>query len=141
MNGPEKLLKVVKNPVTDHLPPNTIKIGECPFSFVLVWVWAERAAAMSGDAATVRLSQYVRALPETHHVAIFVGAMARGRDDFADGVADEKISISNYPLSASVACGKVGVQCASIFPSLPRSPFDSTFSIPFMVSLVVRRPP
>jgi rRNA small subunit pseudouridine methyltransferase Nep1 len=33
--------------------------------------------------------------------------MARGSDDFADGVVDEKISISNYPLSASVACGKV----------------------------------
>lgn len=33
--------------------------------------------------------------------------MARGKDDFADGYVDEKISISNYPLSASVACGKV----------------------------------
>lgn len=33
--------------------------------------------------------------------------MARGRDDFADHVVDEKISISDYPLSASVACGKV----------------------------------
>ena len=33
--------------------------------------------------------------------------MARGRDDFADHVVDEKISISEYPLSASVACGKV----------------------------------
>lgn len=32
--------------------------------------------------------------------------MARGSDDFADGVVDEKLSISNYPLSASVACGK-----------------------------------
>jgi hypothetical protein len=40
-------------------------------------------------------------------VAVFVGAMARGRDDFADTVVDEKISISDYSLSASVACGKV----------------------------------
>jgi hypothetical protein len=46
-------------------------------------------------------------LPETHHIAVFVGAMARGRDDFADHIVDEKISISDYPLSASVACGKV----------------------------------
>jgi hypothetical protein len=38
-----------------------------------------------------------------------VGAMARGRDDFADHVVDEKISISDFPLSASVACGKVSV--------------------------------
>jgi rRNA small subunit pseudouridine methyltransferase Nep1 len=35
--------------------------------------------------------------------------MARGKDDFADHVIDEKISISDYPLSASVACGKVRI--------------------------------
>ena len=63
--------------------------------------------ALSGDAPTVRLSKYLTTLPETHSIAIFVGAMARGRDDFADHVVDEKISISDYPLSASVACGKV----------------------------------
>lgn len=63
--------------------------------------------ALSGDAQTVRLSKYLPSLPETHSIAVFVGAMARGRDDFADHVVDEKISISDYPLSASVACGKV----------------------------------
>lgn len=62
---------------------------------------------LSGDAPTVRLSQYLPRLPETHSIAVFVGAMARGRDDFADAVVDEKISISDYQLSASVACGKV----------------------------------
>ena len=36
--------------------------------------------------------------------------MARGSDDFADGIVDEKLSISNYPLSASVACGKVSLR-------------------------------
>ena len=66
-------------------------------------------AALSADARTVRLSDYLRTIPETHSIAVFVGAMARGRDDFADGVVDEKISISNYSLSASVACGKVCV--------------------------------
>ncbi|KAI0250567.1 Alpha/beta knot methyltransferase [Lactifluus subvellereus] len=85
VNGPEKLLK---NPITDHLPVNTYKI------------------TLSGDSQTVRLSRYLTTLPETHHIAVFVGAMARGRDDFADHVVDEKISISDYPLSASVACGK-----------------------------------
>lgn len=88
VNGPEKLLKVIKNPVTDHLPPNTIKL------------------ALSGDAKTVRLSQYLPTLPTTHSIAISVGAMARGRDDFADAYVDEKIGISEYALSASVACGK-----------------------------------
>ncbi|KAI6009720.1 Alpha/beta knot methyltransferase [Pisolithus marmoratus] len=88
VNGPEKLLKVIKNPVTDHLPVNTIKL------------------TLSGDAPTVRLSKYLQTLPESHSIAIFVGAMARGRDDFADHMVDDKVSISDYPLSASVACGK-----------------------------------
>ncbi|KAG6885771.1 hypothetical protein C0993_009876 [Termitomyces sp. T159_Od127] len=88
VNGPEKLLKVIKNPVTDHLPPNTIKL------------------TLSGDAPTQRLSQYLPTLPTTHNIAVFVGAMARGKDDFADAYVDEKISISDYALSASVACGK-----------------------------------
>ncbi|KAK0455748.1 nucleolar essential protein 1 [Desarmillaria tabescens] len=84
----QKLLKVIKNPVVDHFPPNTIKL------------------TLSGDAKTQRLSQYLPTLPQTHNIAVFVGAMARGRDDFADAYVDEKISISEYPLSASVACGK-----------------------------------
>ncbi|KAF8505069.1 Alpha/beta knot methyltransferase [Hysterangium stoloniferum] len=88
VNGSEKLLKVIKNPVTDHFPPNTFKL------------------TLSGDASTVRLSSYLPTLPQTHSIAVFVGAMARGRDDFADGIVDEKISISEYSLSASVACGK-----------------------------------
>ncbi|EUC67482.1 ribosomal RNA small subunit methyltransferase [Rhizoctonia solani AG-3 Rhs1AP] len=88
VNGSEKLLKVIKNPVTDHFPANTHKI------------------TLSGDAQTVKLSKYLPTLPETHSIAVFVGAMARGKDDFADAVVDEKISISDYALSASVACGK-----------------------------------
>ena len=112
VNGPEKLLRVikvskwslprahlvcnrtqklnpVKNPVTDHFPVNTYKI------------------TLSRDAPTVRLSNYLPCLPKTHSIAVFVGAMARGTDDFADPVVDEKIAISDYQLSASVACGKV----------------------------------
>jgi rRNA small subunit pseudouridine methyltransferase Nep1 len=34
VNGPEKLLKVVKNPVVDHLPANTIKISPSPLTFL-----------------------------------------------------------------------------------------------------------
>jgi len=88
VNGPEKLLKVIKNPVVNHLPANTYKI------------------ALSGDAQTVKLTNYLGRVPTNGPIAIFVGAMAKGSDDFADGIVDEKISISNYPLSASVACGK-----------------------------------
>lgn len=55
----------------------------------------------------MKLTSHLTKIPHDGPVAIFVGAMARGSDDFADGIVDEKISISNYPLSASVACGKV----------------------------------
>lgn len=97
--------------MTDHFPTNTIKL------------------TLSGDVPTVRLSKFLPTLPETHSVAIFIGAMARGsvsallpwprpawvlivrwlsrrEDNFADGVIDQKVSISEYSLSASVACGK-----------------------------------
>lgn len=40
--------------------------------------------------------------------------MARGKDDFADAYVDEKIGVSDYPLSASVACGKVRLALCSI---------------------------
>ncbi|WVQ81789.1 hypothetical protein IAT38_003914 [Cryptococcus sp. DSM 104549] len=88
VNGSEKLLRVIKNPITDHLPTNTIKL------------------TLSADAPTIRLSKYLPSLPETHSVCVFVGAMARGADNFADQYVDHKISISDYSLSASVACGK-----------------------------------
>ncbi len=70
---------------------------------------------MSGETKTVRLSRYLPKLPETHHVVVFVGAMARGKDDFADHIVDEKVSISDYPLSASVACGKVWIVLMSLW--------------------------
>ncbi|KAH9165215.1 Nep1-domain-containing protein [Lactarius sanguifluus] len=60
VNCPEKLLKGMKNPITDHLPVNTYKL------------------TLSGDSQTVRLSRYLPTLPETHHIAVFVDAMARG---------------------------------------------------------------
>ncbi|KAH9037658.1 Alpha/beta knot methyltransferase [Lactarius pseudohatsudake] len=87
VNGPEKLLKVIKNPITDHLPVNTYKL------------------TLSGDSPTVRLSRYLPTLPETHHIAVFVGAMARGRDDFADHVVDEKISTGWVTSGLAMASG------------------------------------
>ncbi|KAG6845857.1 hypothetical protein H0H87_002548 [Tephrocybe sp. NHM501043] len=132
VNGPEKLLKVIKNPVIDHLPPNTIKL------------------TLSGDAKTQRLSQYLPTLPTTHNIAVFVGAMARGRDDFADGYVDEKISISDYSLSASVACGKVillrarGSMGHLLIDFSKHSPYVLSLShlvSSLFVSLIQSRPP
>lgn len=85
-----KLLKVIKNPITDHLPPNCRKI------------------TLSHDAPTHKVSQYVKALPSDSSLCVFIGAMAHGADDFADFYVDEKISVSDYSLSASVSASKVG---------------------------------
>ena len=87
-NSQEKLLKVVKNPITDHLPPNCRKV------------------TLSYDADVVRVRDYIEDIGPKQSVCVFVGAMAKGKDDFADMYKDDAISISNYSLSASVACGK-----------------------------------
>ncbi|RMD42142.1 hypothetical protein DV735_g2994, partial [Chaetothyriales sp. CBS 134920] len=88
VNSQEKLLKVIKNPITDHLPPNCRKV------------------TLSFDAEVVRVRDYVDSLAPNESICVFVGAMAKGKDDFADEFKDEAISISNYSLSASVACSK-----------------------------------
>ncbi|TIB72686.1 autophagy protein 6 [Wallemia mellicola] len=86
MNGSEVLLKVIKNPITDHLPINCHKI------------------TLSGDAPTTKITDYLPTIPKDKSICVFVGAMAHGQDNFADAIVDEKVSISNYSLSASVAC-------------------------------------
>lgn len=87
-NSQERLLKVIKNPITDHLPPNCRKV------------------TLSFDAEVVRVADYISDLGPKQSICVFVGAMAKGKDDFADDIKDDTISISNYCLSASVACGK-----------------------------------
>jgi len=87
-NSQEKLLKVIENPITDHLPPNCRKV------------------TLSFDADVVRVKDYIEDIGPKQSVCVFVGAMAKGNDDFADSFKDDAISLSNYSLSASVACGK-----------------------------------
>ncbi|PHH79968.1 hypothetical protein CDD80_3253 [Ophiocordyceps camponoti-rufipedis] len=87
-NSNEKLLRVVQNPITDHLPHRCRKV------------------TLSFDAPVVRVRDYIEMLDPKESICVFIGAMAKGADTFADSVVDEKISISNYSLSASVACSK-----------------------------------
>ena len=88
----ELLLNIIKNPITDHLPVDCIRIG------------------LSGDSSVVQLKDYVKKLPlvqpEHRKTAVFfVGAMAHGKDTFED--VESFVSISNYSLTASVACSKI----------------------------------
>jgi rRNA small subunit pseudouridine methyltransferase Nep1 len=89
VNGNEKLLKVIKNPVWEHFPTNCKKI------------------CLSYDADVVHLPTWTHTLPKDQSVVVAIGALAHGADTFADAYVDEKISISEYPLSASVTCGKI----------------------------------
>lgn len=86
-------MKVIKNPITDHLPPNCRKV------------------TLSFDADIVKVRDYIESFESKESVCVFVGAMAKGKDDFADAFKDESISISNYSLSASVACSKFCHAC------------------------------
>ena len=93
VNSEEKLLKVIKNPISDHLPTKCRKV------------------TLSFDAPVIRVQDYVEKLDEDESICVFVGAMARGKDNFAD----KKIGLSNYPLSASVACSKFCHGCEDVW--------------------------
>ncbi|KAJ4348392.1 18S rRNA pseudouridine methyltransferase [Didymosphaeria variabile] len=84
----EKLIQVIKNPITDHLPPNCRKV------------------TLSFDSEVVRVRDYIQGLHTDESIAVFIGAMAKGSDDFADSIKDDSIAISQFNLSASVACSK-----------------------------------
>lgn len=85
----EKLLNVIKNPVEDHLPIRHVKVG------------------LSGDAPLVKVREWAQSLPADRSVVFWIGGMAHGEDDFEGVAKDACIAISEYPLSASVACGKI----------------------------------
>ncbi|XP_031570785.1 ribosomal RNA small subunit methyltransferase NEP1-like [Actinia tenebrosa] len=84
-DGPQKLLKVIKNPVTDHLPTGCRKIGT---SF-----------------HTDNLVKVRDIVPADEPIAIVIGGMAHGSID--PDYVEDTISISQYPLSAALACAKI----------------------------------
>eukprot|EP01134_Creolimax_fragrantissima_P003874 CFRG3874T1 len=87
-NGPEKLLKVIKNPITDHLPNNCRRIG------------------LSHKAPkTVRIGEFITTIPQDEPVVFVIGGMAHGSIDV--DYVDQMISLSDYPLSGAGACAKV----------------------------------
>ncbi|GMH20194.1 hypothetical protein Nepgr_022035 [Nepenthes gracilis] len=84
----EKLMRVIKNPVTQYLPPNSHRIG---FSY-------------SSD-KLVNIQDYVAAIEDGVNFVFVVGAMAHGKID--KEFTDDYISISSYPLSAAWCIGKI----------------------------------
>ncbi|KDP37829.1 hypothetical protein JCGZ_06731 [Jatropha curcas] len=84
----EKLLRVIKNPVTQYLPANSRKIG---FSF--------------SSEKLVKIRKYVDAIGDDTDLVFVVGAMAHGKID-CDYI-DDFIAISGYPLSAAWCISKI----------------------------------
>lgn len=84
--GNRKLLKVIKNPVTDHLPVGCRKIG------------------MSFDA--LNCVQPTEIVPKDDKpIVIVIGAMAHGKAEME--FIEESFAISKYHLSGALACAKV----------------------------------
>ncbi|KAL1931251.1 hypothetical protein VTP01DRAFT_10388 [Rhizomucor pusillus] len=84
------LLEILPGDITEHLPQKSKRI------------------ALSWNSPKVRLFKYFKeSIPEGQPVVVVVGAMAKGPDTFADRYVQEKIGISEYALSAAVACSKV----------------------------------
>ncbi|XP_076948919.1 uncharacterized protein LOC143621360 [Bidens hawaiensis] len=84
----EKLLRVIKNPVTQYLPVNSRKIGFSHSSVKLV-----------------DMHDYVASVDKDATLVFVVGAMAHGKIE-CDYIEDF-ISISGYPLSAAYCITKI----------------------------------
>ncbi|VDL95242.1 unnamed protein product [Schistocephalus solidus] len=83
----EKLLKVVKNPVTRYFPAGSLRIGTS-FS-------ADRIVSP-------------RDIPASDAIVVVIGAMAHGSIvSTAGDFLDEVVSISRFPLSGAQACARI----------------------------------
>lgn len=82
-----KLMKVIKNPVSDHLP-----------------VGCKRVLMSYGAEKTVKAEQVV---PEDldDPLCVVIGAIAKG--SIKTDYTEEEYCIGNYPLSAALTCAKI----------------------------------
>jgi rRNA small subunit pseudouridine methyltransferase Nep1 len=86
--GPEKLLRVIKNPVSAHLPVGCRKV----------------ALSFKAD-KVINPSELITEETKEQPIVVVIGAMAHG--EATVDYTDELFSISNYPLSGALACTKV----------------------------------
>ncbi|KAK6942183.1 Ribosomal biogenesis, methyltransferase, EMG1/NEP1 [Dillenia turbinata] len=84
----EKLLRVIKNPVTQYFPINSRKIGLSYSSEKLV-----------------NMQDYVKAVGDDVNLVFVVGAMAHGKVD--KEYTEDYIAVSGYPLSAACCISRI----------------------------------
>lgn len=87
-NGKETLLKLIKNPVTEHFPVGVQAFGTSVNSEKLV-----------------NANDWAASLPDDKPYVIVIGAIAVGKIEV--DYVEEEIAISSYPLSAAGVCGKI----------------------------------
>lgn len=83
----QKLMKVIKNPVSDHLP-----VG-CP-----------KYCTSFHAEKVVNVRDFATDHNPDQPIVVVIGAMAKGSVDC--DYTDKLVSISNYPLSAAITCSK-----------------------------------
>ena len=88
VDGPNTLLRVIKNPIEAHLPPGCKKF------------------VTSNKGRLVNPHKLVKALPQDEPVVIAFGQMSHGTIENDAPYADECLSFSQYPLSAACAIGR-----------------------------------
>jgi rRNA small subunit pseudouridine methyltransferase Nep1 len=86
-DGSETLLKVIKNPVTAHLPTGATVVG------------------LEVTGQLVDAVDLPSLLPSDRPVVFVIGAMSHG--DIAADYITHTYSLSRYPLSAAVSVGKL----------------------------------
>jgi len=91
-DGPQKLLKVIKNPVSDHFPPGVRKL--CTSFKAQRCVNARELVPKPEETGG-----------EAPPIVIVVGAMAHGSLNLA--YTEEDVAVSGYPLSAALTCAKL----------------------------------
>ncbi|XP_036394176.1 ribosomal RNA small subunit methyltransferase NEP1 [Megalops cyprinoides] len=85
-DGPQRLLRLIKNPVSDHLPPGCPRFGT---SF-----------SAQGGAVCPRTI-----VPAEGPATVVIGAFAHGAINV--DYTEKTVSVSNYPLSAALTCAKI----------------------------------
>ncbi len=95
----ETLIRIVKNPITRHMPPNTRYV-----------VLSDKGDLQRVDTFLTQLKEKEIKEGEDMNICFLVGAIPHGDDTYlVEGVdiSDHKLSLSEYPLSAALSCAKL----------------------------------
>lgn len=111
-SGSTPLLKVIRNPITSHLPVGARKVV-CTYNTDNVVDIREHASQMTrlalprptGDSLDSPSETDIQDRGEAVNIVYIVGAMAHGK--VTEDWADDNICVSEFPLSAATVCSRI----------------------------------